>query len=128
MGTNITWIARIGERLVRKGAAGLSALALIWLSSPALALDPTLPRPGGKAPPPPAPVFTPVAPTPLNTAPPEAPATGPAVARAADAPPPAAPATRQAIPDAAAVQQANRLIDQLFRDRAAAAAKTPELK
>src|SRR4051794_29822839 len=98
MGTNITCIARIGERLVRKGAAGLSALALVWLSSSALALDPTLPRPGGKAPPPPAPVFTPVTPPSPSTAPPEAPATGPAVARATEAPP-AQPATRQAIPD-----------------------------
>src|SRR5947199_6984554 len=113
MGTHKIMLSRGDRPWARMRAAGLSALALGLAASTALALDPTLPRPGGRPPTvtPQAPVLPPTAPpppivtTPTVPSPPATPSTTPAAGNP-DAPP-AAPATRAAVPEAAALAQAN---------------------
>jgi hypothetical protein len=110
--------------------AGLWLAAMPLVPSTAMALDPTLPQPG-KRPPlpqpvtlpavPPAPVVAPE-PRPAPPIPASAPATSPGTTNPSET-----PATRSPIPDAAAQREANRIVDQVYKETIAAA-RSPEQK
>jgi hypothetical protein len=96
------------------------------LATTAFGLDPTLPKPGSRrptptsAPPPPAAV-TPAPASPSQAAPSSLPATS---AKGSDEPS-AAPTQRSPIPDANAQREANRVVDQIYKE-SIAAAKSPD--
>lgn len=111
--------------------AGMWLAGMPLLASTAMALDPTLPQPGrrpGAAPvtpsaPPPAvaPAAT-VVPVPATST--SAPATS---TSSADAPSTESPAVRYPVPSSPAQKEANRVVDQIYKE-AIAAARSPEQK
>lgn len=95
--------------------AVLSVVVAAAAAAPsARALDPTLPQPGRR---PPA--------APVGGSAPAGP--GPATPNVPDVPPPVPVTDRQPIPDAAAQQQATKLVEQVYREPIAAA-RSPEQK